>query len=92
MPKPHAICTREIAFEGAMIVAAQILLVSRFPVRTRYVVEGEPAKSGQLRIVSRYVVMPSGVRHDLMTPAERVRKPADLARRGRSSPERPPRR
>jgi hypothetical protein len=57
-----------------MIVATEPRLPSRFPVGTHYIVEGEPAKSGQLRIVSRYVVMPSGVRHNLMTPAERVYK------------------
>jgi hypothetical protein len=70
-------------------VATQIRLPSRFPVGTHYIVEGEPAKGGQLRIVSRYLVMPSGERYDLMTPTERVRKPADLARKGRSGPERP---
>ena len=63
-------------------------LPSRFPVGTRLIVEGEPGKGGKLRIVSRYVVMPSGVRYDLMTPAERARKPADLARKGRPRPER----
>jgi hypothetical protein len=70
-------------------MATQIWLPSRFPVGTHYVVEGEPRKDGQLRIVSRYVVMPSGARHDLMTPAERASKPADLARKARSSPQRP---
>jgi hypothetical protein len=75
------------SFRGAMIVATQIRLPSRFPVGTRYIVEGEPTKGGQLRIISRYVVMPSGVRYDLMTPAERVRKPADLARKGRGPPQ-----
>jgi len=63
-------------------------LPSRFPVGTRYIVEGEPEKGGNLRIVSRYVVMPSGVRYDLMTPAGRPRKPADLARNGRPRPQR----
>jgi hypothetical protein len=62
-----------------MIVATQI--PSRFPVGTHYIVEGEPRKGGQPRIVSRYVVMPSGVRYDLMTPANRVRTPADLVRK-----------
>jgi hypothetical protein len=32
-----------------------------------------------MEIVSRHVVMPSGVRYDLMTPAKWVRKRADLA-------------
>jgi hypothetical protein len=66
-------------------VATQIRLPSRFPVGTRYIVEGEPRKGGQVRIVSRYMVMPSGVRYDLMTPAKRVGKPADLARKARGS-------
>jgi hypothetical protein len=51
-------------------------LPSRFPVGTRYIVEGEPAKGGKLRIVSRYLVMPSGVRYDLMNTAEPARAPA----------------
>ena len=67
-------------------MATQPRLPTRFPVGTRYIVEGEPGKGGELRIVSRYVVMPSGVRYDLMTP-ERVRKPADFARKGRRSSE-----
>jgi hypothetical protein len=64
-------------------MATQPRLPSRFPVGTRYIVEGQPEKGGQLRIVSRYVVMPSGVRYDLMAPTERARKPADLARKER---------
>jgi hypothetical protein len=50
---------------------------------THYIVEGEPRKDGRLQIVSRYVLMPSGVRYDLMTHAKRVRKPVDLARKKR---------
>jgi hypothetical protein len=57
-------------------------LPSRFPVGTHYIVEGEPGSDGALRIISRYVVMPTGVRYDL--PADRVREPADLARKQRS--------
>ena len=64
-------------------------LPSRFPVGTHYIVEGEPGKGGKLRIVSRYVVMPSGIRYDLMPPAGRARKPADLARKGHSRTPRP---
>jgi hypothetical protein len=71
-------------------MATQPRLPARFPVGTRYIVEGQPGKGGQLRIVSRYLVMPSGVRYDLMTPAERVCKPADLARKGRGGQERAP--
>jgi hypothetical protein len=56
-------------------------LPSRFPVGTHYIVEGKPGKGGKLRIVSRYVVMPSGIRYDLMPPAQRARKLADVARK-----------
>ena len=44
--------------------------------------EGEPGKGGKLRIVSRYLVMPSGVRYDLMSTSEPARKP-DLVRKSR---------
>jgi hypothetical protein len=40
-------------------------LPTRFPVGTRYVVEGEPNQNGELRITSRYVLLPSGVRLEL---------------------------
>jgi hypothetical protein len=69
-----------------MIMATQIRLPSRFPVGTHYIVEGEPREGGQPRIVSRHVVLPSGIRYDLMTPAERARKPADLVIRNRRQP------
>ena len=66
-------------------MATQVRLPSRFPVGTHYIVEGEPRKGGHMQIVSRYVVMPSGVRYDMMTPPKRVRKRADLARKARGS-------
>ena len=61
----------------------QSRLPARFPVGTHYIVEGEPVKGGKLRIVSRYLVVPSGVRYDLMGTPEPARKP-DLARKSRS--------
>src|SRR3979409_1223255 len=65
--------------DGELIMALQQpRLPARFPVGTHYIVEGEPAKGGKLRIVSRYVVMPSGARYDLMTPTAQVRKPTDV--------------
>ena len=67
-------------------MALQSRLPTRFPVGTRYIVEGEPGTGGELRIVSRYVVMPSGVRYDLMTP-DRVRSAAP-PRKGRGRVER----
>jgi hypothetical protein len=54
-------------------MATQPRLPARFPVGTRYIVEGEPLKGGKLKIVSRYLVMPSGVRYDLMNAAEPAR-------------------
>jgi hypothetical protein len=57
-------------------------------VGTRYIVEGEPGTGGELQVVSRYVVMPSGVRYDLMTPADQVRSKARGPRKGRSRVER----
>ena len=65
-------------------MATQPRLPARFPVGTHYIVEGEPAKGGELRIVSRYLVMPSGVRYDLMNAAETA---GNRARK--SSPPRP---
>jgi hypothetical protein len=63
--------------DGELIMALQqSRLPARFPVGTHYIVEGEPEKGGKLRIVSRYLVMPSGVRYDLMSTPEPARKPA----------------
>jgi hypothetical protein len=52
-------------------MATQPQLPSRFPVGTHYIVEGKPRKAVR------------GERYDLMMPAERVHKPADLACKGR---------
>jgi len=68
--------------DGELIMAMQPRLPARFPVGTRYIVEGEPAKGGKLKIISRYLVMPSGVRYDLMNTAEPARMP-NLARKPR---------
>lgn len=65
-------------------MATQSRLPARFPVGTRYIVEGEPGKGGELRIVSRYVIMPSGVRYDLTTP-ERERNFVDPIQKRRCS-------
>jgi len=37
-------------------------LPKRFPVGTKYVVEGRPGRHGELRMFQRYVVMPDGRR------------------------------
>jgi hypothetical protein len=65
-------------------MALRSRLPTRFPVGTHYVVEGEPGTGGELQVVSRYVVMPNGVRYDLMTPADRVRSKATSPRKGRT--------
>lgn len=40
-------------------------LPTRFPVGTRYVVEGRGGENGELRVFSRYVVLPGGRRINL---------------------------
>jgi hypothetical protein len=40
-------------------------LPRRFPVGTRYVLEGVPAKGGQLQVISRRLVLPDGQQFDL---------------------------
>jgi hypothetical protein len=40
-------------------------LPRRFPVGTRYVLEGVPAKEGQLQVISRLLVLPNGQEFDL---------------------------
>ena len=63
-------------------------LPRRFPVGAKYVVEGRGGDAGSLRVIARYVVLPSGRRinvpPDLPLPASRVlpfrRPPAKSAR------------
>ena len=45
-------------------------LPTRFPVGAKYVVEGRGGEDGQLRVFSRYVVLPGG---------RRIKLPADLS-------------
>jgi hypothetical protein len=40
-------------------------LPSRFPVGTRYVIEGRRGKTGKLHIISRQLILPSGQSFDL---------------------------
>ena len=47
----------------------------RFPVGTRYVVEGEPSEAGELRITSRYLVLPSGTRIDVTADGRAAQVP-----------------
>ena len=50
-------------------MASEARLPSRFPVGTHYILEGETARGGKLRVISRSLVLPSGVRYDLTKPA-----------------------
>jgi hypothetical protein len=57
-------------------------LPKRFPVGTTYVVEGRGGEDGNLRVFSRYVVLPNGQRINLGVDVSKT-KPA-LARRPRT--------
>ncbi|HUI94807.1 MAG TPA: hypothetical protein VLX44_03565 [Xanthobacteraceae bacterium] len=62
-------------------------LPRRFPVGTRYVLEGVPAKEGTLTVISRLLVLPNGQQFDLTDDPFAVR-PRRRARRatGRRRP------
>lgn len=53
-------------------MSASVRLPSRFPAGTKFVVEGEDAADGGVRIVKRYLVYPNGRRIDLLAGAPRV--------------------
>src|SRR5258708_26486116 len=62
--------------EGAMrplIDRQSISLPKRFPVGARYVVEGRGGEDGDLRVFSRYIVLPGG---------QRINVPSDLSKLG----------
>ena len=50
-----------------------ISLPKRFPVGARYVVEGRGGEDGDLRVFSRYIVLPGG---------QRINVPSDLSKLG----------
>jgi hypothetical protein len=60
-------------------------LPRRFPVGTRYVLEGVPAEHGQVRVISRLLVLPNGQEFDLTQaspePVARRRARRSTARR-----------
>ncbi|HEY4922585.1 MAG TPA: hypothetical protein VII40_20965 [Xanthobacteraceae bacterium] len=58
-------------------------LPRRFPVGTRYVLEGVPTEAGQLRVISRLLVLPNGQQFDL-TQETREAAPPRRARRSTS--------
>jgi hypothetical protein len=57
-----------------------VRLPSRFPVGTRYVIEGR-RDHGELRIVSRQLIMPNGKAIDLAATSERARPQPKRERR-----------
>jgi hypothetical protein len=76
--------------DGAVVMSKQRKLPARFPVGTRYIIEGERGTAGKLRVVSRYVLMPNGVRYDLMTPPKAARRARPIARPARVERTGPP--
>ena len=58
-------------------------LPTRFPVGAKYVVEGCGGEDGQLRVFSRYVVLPGGRRIKL--PADLGQLPGQRSRRNRAA-------
>jgi len=64
-------------------------LPRRFPVGTRYVLEGVPAKEGQLKVISRLLVLPNGQQFDLtddpleVQPRRRARRSNPRRRRAK---------
>ena len=62
-------------------------LPRRFPVGTRYVLEGVPCEEGRLRVISRLLVLPNGEEFDLthatLEPAPRRRSHGARAPRRR---------
>lgn len=51
-------------------------LPNRFPVGTRYVIEGRPGKKGEMRIVSRQVIMPNGEAIELKAGTVSLARPS----------------
>jgi hypothetical protein len=62
-------------------MAMQNRVPSRFPIGTHYILEGEPAANGGVRVTSRYVLMPNGTLYDVAVPRKRTRKSAPAARK-----------
>ncbi len=65
-------------------------LPRRFPVGATYVVEGYGGEEGQLRVITRYVVLPGGRRINVPTDASTPAAPRVLAFRRRASAKQSP--
>jgi hypothetical protein len=60
------VCRSGILSDRSIDMAGMGRLPRRFPVGTRYVLEGVPGKEkGQLQVISRLVVLPDGTKFDL---------------------------
>jgi hypothetical protein len=57
--------SQESVLSQESVMSAVHRLPSRFPVGTRYVIEGQPNQNGELQITSRYLVLPNGTHLDL---------------------------
>jgi|GEM_PF-359857 len=55
-------------------------LPSRFPVGTKFVIEGRPAANGQMQVFKRYIEFPDGTFFRLPARPDK-RRPAQVARR-----------
>jgi hypothetical protein len=58
-------------------------LPKRFPVGARYVVEGRGDEDGRLRVFSRYVVLPGGLRINVPYDLSKIAAPSLHALRGK---------
>lgn len=59
-------------------------LPSRFPVGTKFVIEGRPAGDGKVQVFRRFIEFPDG-RHMRLPASPDTRKPAAAARRARGA-------
>jgi hypothetical protein len=72
------------------MMAGGTRLPDRFPVGTRYIVEGVPDKDGELTITSRYVVLPNGTEVTLPVTPRRLAQRLSRATTQRRSTKRVP--
>jgi hypothetical protein len=71
-------CQGDASIEGRTMMRKAKALPSRFPVGTKFVIEGRPAGDGEVQIFKRYIEFPDG--RYLQLPA-RTEKPRSAALR-----------
>jgi hypothetical protein len=77
-----------VTAEDNLMVYRSGQLPSRFPVGTKFVIEGRPAKEGEVQVIRRYVEFPDG--SHLRLPARPAKtKVSPLRRRARHAPANP---